>query len=193
MIPTKSQYKNWSLPSKWTFWAGIITVISLLLSILAFFPDDEKEQFKKNNKMNKLILQTAQELRYNREWLSELAVAYDEKSKVVPIGKMRVDALLKLANSDFEKIIIHSYGEGKNIYQEIFKLCDLAKALGSPVSINDITRFNNRSKYKLHDVVFLNNFLNWYLYPLIEERLSSRQIYTLGWHSLQNDAFQSMV
>jgi len=41
----------------------------------------------------------------------------------------------------------------------------------------------------LHDVAFLNDFLNWYLYPLINERLTERQLYSLGWNGIPGKQF----
>ncbi|GBE06991.1 hypothetical protein BMS3Abin11_00089 [bacterium BMS3Abin11] len=177
MIPSRSQYNKWSTPSKWTFWAGIIGipvgVISLIFSIINILPNEEYRN---------LVLQAAQELRYNKEWLSDISIAVDNKSSIIPVGKMKTDALVKLTNLEYLNIVAESYGEEKYIYQEILKLHDLANTLGSPGSIKDVDIFNERSKYKLHDVAFLNSFLNWYLRPLIEENLDDKQLYSLGWN-----------
>lgn len=187
MLPTNKQYQKWSLPAKWTFWAGIMAILSLVLGVAGLIPsnDDSAEVA-----LNKLTLQVAQELRYNTEWLSELSISYENNSVNFPIGRMKVDALVLLANSDFEKIIKHSYGEEKYIYQDILKLNDLAEALGSPTNAENVNVFNSKSKYyHLHDVLFLNEFLRWYLRPLIEEKLTSNQLYTLGWKPFPDSEF----
>ena len=41
----------------------------------------------------------------------------------------------------------------------------------------------------MHDIAFLNDFLNWYLHPLINERLTKRQLDSLGWNGIPGKKF----
>lgn len=187
ILPSRKQYQRWSLPSKWTFWAGVMAIASLIIGVVGIVPSRDTRADKE---LNHLILQVAQELRYNTVWLNELAVSYENRSKVVPVGRMKLNALVALANTEFKRIVTDSYGEEKYIYQEIYTLSDLADGLGSPETNEDLAQFNARSKYTLHDVLFLNEFLRWYLRPLFESQLTPAQMYTLGGNAFPDREFK---
>ncbi len=129
IIPSRKQYQKWSLPSKWTFWAGLIAMVSLSLSVFGFFPSGDRNSEKE---LNNLVLQVAQELRYNAEWLSALAVSNEGQLEIIPVGRVKSTALTNLIFREFDKVVEHSYGEEKYIYQRIIKISDLGETLGSP-------------------------------------------------------------
>ena len=155
-------------------------IVSLVIAFIGFIPDpSESNRYKKE--VANLVLQATQELRYNSELLKGIAVGCENTIQPMPVGQMKVGALVKLANSEFERIVQYSYGEEKYIYQEIYRLGDLAVALGSPRPRKAIATFNSSSEYTLHDVIFLNNFLWWYLTPVAKEILSHKQLFSMGW------------
>jgi hypothetical protein len=163
MIPTREQFRKWSLPSKWSYWAAVIGIpvgiLSIALGILPFIQSDT-ERIERN----RLIFRVAQELRYNHEWLSEVAAA--ERAQVLPIESLKFDALMTLANREYQRVTEHAYGEEKYIYQEALKLKDLGAALDKPKN-TQVEIFNRQSTHSLHDILFLNDFLHWYLRPLL--------------------------
>lgn len=189
MIPTRNQYKKWSLPSKWSFWAAVIGIplgiLSLALGVVPFLRPDTA-----GLERNRLLLRVAQELRYNDEWLSEVALAVQGNMKSIPPGSLKTDALISFIQNDFELVTRNTYGEEKHIYQEAFKLKDVGQALGLLKSPRDVEVFNHHSEYRVHDVHFLNNFFYWYLWPLIEKELDGKQLYSLGWKGPPRDKFK---
>jgi hypothetical protein len=189
MLPTRRQYEKWSLPSKWSFWAAVIGIpvgiISLLIGFLPFFGQDAAAIER-----SQLVLQTAQELRYNDEWLSSLAGATHKRSSNFPVGSLKTDALLLLVQREHDLVVRGAYGEEKYIYQHVIQLRDLGSALGAPKSSDQLSKALSNSSYSLHDIHFLNNFLFWYIKPLITETLSPAQLYSLGWSGLPRDRFK---
>jgi len=153
-----------------------VSILSLVLGIFTFIQPDEE-----HIERNCLVFQVAQNFRYNHDWLSEISVAVAERAQVLPTGSLKFDALMSLANRYYQRITENAYGEQKHIYQEILKLRDLGVALGKPRNYSQVELFNRQSMYSLHDILFLNDFLNWYLRPLIEKELNDKQLYSLNW------------
>jgi hypothetical protein len=190
MIPTREQFRNkWSLPSKWSYWAAVIGIpvgiVSLGIGLYPFIQSDTE-----GIERNRLIFQVAQELRYNHEWLSEVVAAISERSQVLPVGSLKSDALMTLANHEYQRVTEHAYGEEKYIYQEALKLKDLGAALSKLKNYSDVEILNRQATYSLHDMLFLNDFLHWYLRPLIEKELDQQQVYSLGWRPFPADRFK---
>ena len=50
--------------------------------------------------------------------------------------------------------------------------------------------FNRASQLSVDDIAFLNDFLNWYLRPLISDELTEDQLYSLGSNGLPREMFQ---
>ena len=95
MFPTVPQYKKWSLPSKWGFWAAVIGIpISIVTVPLSIWPLMLPDQAVAQR--NELIFQTAHELRTNRIFLTEAAKAVRSDASSLPQGKVSVDHLLEL-------------------------------------------------------------------------------------------------
>lgn len=180
MLPSRRQYDKWSLPSKWAFCSAIIGIplsaLSLVLSLLQQnIIDDEKIQRVRS------ILQVTHELHYNDEWLSNTAIAYKENRLALPSGELKTNALMKFMEHEYDHIIMSAYGEEKHVYQLALLLHDLGSSLRSPKSAEDINKFNMRSEQTLHDVLFLNNFLLWYIQPIILDAFEDRNLHSLIW------------
>lgn len=190
MLPSRRQYEKWSLPSKWSFWAAVIGIplgiISLLLALLPLRNDDPEVVER-----NRMLLQSAQELRFNDAWLSQLTIASSRRSGELPIGSLKTDGLLRLVENHHDWIVQDAYGEEKYIYQLILELRDVGLRLGSPTSGLQLEKSLGTSDYTLNDINFLNNFIFWYLRPRIEEDLTREQIYSLGWNGLPRGQFQA--
>lgn len=188
MLPTRRQYEKWSLPSKWSFWAAVIGmpvgIVSLFIGFLPLFGKDTTAIER-----SRLVLQVAQELRYNDEWLSSLGDAAHKRSSSVPTGSLKTDALLLLVQREHDLVVRGAYGDEKYIYQHALQLRDLGSALGTPKSVDQLNRALSNSRYSLHDIHFLNNFLFWYIKPLVTETLSPAQLYSLGWSGLPGERF----
>jgi hypothetical protein len=190
MLPSRQQYRKWSLPTRWSFVAAVIGVpvgvVSLALTALPLVCSDgstEKERAR-------LLLQTAQELRYNHVWLSAVAIAHAERVSTIPTGSVRSKALISLIQREHGKVIEGAYGEQKHVYQLALRLEDLGTALGSPKTSSQLAKFNRRSDYTLHDIHFLNNFLFWYMSPLLIKEVEEAELYSLGWSGLPNSSFR---
>lgn len=187
MFPTANQYRKWSMPSKWSFWAAMIGIPVSIWSLLLTNPLPPTVNPKEER--IRLLLRTAQELRYNNEWLASVATAHYRRSKI-PVGTLKSDALLLLMEREYAWLTRGAYGEEKNLYQLALRLKDLSFALGSPSSSSQVIAFNRKSEFTLHDIHFLNNFLLWYLRPHIVDELDSKQLYSLGFAGLPGDRFR---
>lgn len=187
MFPSRSQYKNWSLPAKWSFWAAFIGIpvglFSLGLTLASWTNPNTTTPDRR------LILQVAQELRYNNTFLTSLSQEVEARSNSLPIGALKTDALIALVTNHYRSVVKEAYGEEKHIYQHAILLKDLGVALGYPKTYKDLGRFNETSQYTLHDIHFLNNFLHWYLRPLIADTLEHDELYSLGFHGFPSEAF----
>jgi hypothetical protein len=112
---------------------------------------------------------------------------------VFPPGFLKYEGLINLAKHYYQQITAHAIGEQKHLYQEILRLRDLGALLGSPRNCSQIESFNKQSTYSLHDILFLNDFLHWYLRPMIEEELQTEPLYLLyllDWLSIPTDCFR---
>lgn len=188
MLPSRRQYRKWSLPTKWSFWGAVIGVPIGILSILVTMwplatPDSTIAE------RNELRLQTAQEMRYNHGWLSELAKSLRNSSESMPVGSIKVDGLLQLVEHHHDWLLGDAYGEEKYVYQLSLRLRDLAIRLGTPHSRQALVTTPSSLHYTVDDLHFLNNFLFWYLRPHISENLTQAQLYLLGWHGFLGDTY----
>jgi len=139
---------------------------------------------------NQLVLQAAQELQYNHEWLSGLALAIDKRAPTLPSGAVKARALETVVRHARNSPSAHAGGEEKYVYEDVLKLGELGLALGSPDTASQVERFERLSSYSIHDVLFLNDFLRWYLRPTIEKELDTQQLHSLGWTSSSGDHFE---
>ncbi len=162
-----------------------VGIISLLIGFLPLFEQDTTAIER-----SQLVLQVAQELRYNDEWLSSLADATHKRSSDLPTGSLKANALLLLVQREHDSIVRGAYGEEKYIYQHALQLRDLGSAFGAPKSSDQLTKALSNSRYSLHDIHFLNNFLFWYIKPLVTDTFSPAQLYSLGWSSLPGERFK---
>ena len=191
MLPSKTQFREWTLPSQWTFVAALMGIFASLATLISLTrPVQIQETPGSLGPPSALLLQTAQELRYNHEWLSTLAIAHERRSPVLPVGHLKSGAIIELLREAHPKIVEQAYGEEKSIYQLILKFEDLGSRLGTPKSNREITQLNHHSDFTLHDIHFLNNFLLWYLLPLINEEVDLQELYSLGGGSLFAEKFE---
>lgn len=189
MLPSRYQYRKWSLPSKWSFWAALIGTPAGLVSLLvALWPTSEPSPDL--TARNKLLLQAAQELRYNDEWLSAASQAIQTRSRTFPPGSLQTEGIKTLIKKEHDWLVRNAYGEEKYIYQHILLLQALAQGLGAPTSMKSMMQRLRSSAYTLDDIHFLNNFLLWYLSPNLKDSLSDSQLYSLGIQGLPGESFR---
>lgn len=188
MFPSWVQYNRWSLPNKWAFCANVIGISVGIISLLITSVISHVQQETLNEERARRLLRVAQELRYNDEWLASVAVALETGSSI-PSGSMKLQGLVSIAESDHKIVVENAYGEEKYIYQLVLRLNDLGVKFGSPKTRRDVSAFNGGSDYTLHDIHFLNNFVLWYLVPVISEHLDEQELYSLGWRGLPGDSF----
>ena len=154
MFPTKAQYRRWSLPTKWGFWSAFIGIPLALISLGAgFLP---LLQFDTSDAGRKeLVFKTAQELRYNREFLTALAQASRQKASNLPIGKINTDSLVTLTEKYYGLITEDSRGEQKHLYRLSLQLRHLGEQISllkTPAQLRD---FQRQGEWSMDDVVFL--------------------------------------
>jgi hypothetical protein len=190
MIPTRKQFQRWSLPTKWAFIGALIGLPATLLSLAIGFIPFVQQQSPTEPDRNQLLYQTTQELRYNREWLADIAVSIEKKHRVLPTGSMKVDTLLRLFEREHRFLAKNAYGEEKYLHQHVLKLKDLATAIGTPKYSYEIEEFNRHSTHTIHDILFANDFLLWYLIPIIEDEFDQSEVYELAPHWLPGSQFQ---
>jgi hypothetical protein len=134
-----------------------------------------------NDALRAQLLQVAQDLDYNDRWLISLANAQQRRSSQLPSGLLRTGALMRLMGWNYAFVVQNAYGEEKHIFGLASKLDKVGKALGTPDSLRVIDEFEKSDSYTLHDVVFLNAFLRWYISPRFAEHISPAERKALGW------------
>ena len=190
MLPTRTQYRKWSLPTKWSFWAAVIGLPLGLVSLLfTIWPLSNPAPVTQER--NQLLLKTAQEMRHNHEWLSDLTRSLESGSESIPPGSIKTDGLLQLLERHSDWLLRESYGEEKYIHQLSLDLKDISSRLGVPNNRRTLHSNLDTLDYTLDDIHFLNNFLLWYLSPHIKKTLTERQLYSLGWQGLPGNTYAS--
>jgi hypothetical protein len=189
MFPTKNQYRKWSLPTKWSFWAALIGIPLAVVSLGVGFwpllqPDTSAAQRKE------LVFKTAHELRYNREFLTNLAQVVRQKTSNLPIGKLSADSLVALTEKYSDLLIKDAYGEQKHLYGLSLHLKHLSERISSFKTLGQLKEFQKKSEWSIDDVLFLNDFLDWYLRDLIAHELEEQQLFSLGFWGFPGDEFR---
>ena len=83
-----------------------------------------------------------------------------------------------------------AYGEEKHLYRLSLQLKHLSGQISLLNTIGQLKEFQKKSEWSIDDVLFLNDFLNWYLRDLIAHELDERQLYSLGFWGFPSDEFQ---
>lgn len=189
MFPTKKQYRKWSLPARCSFWGAIIGIplgaVSLGVGFWPVFQPDTSAAQRKE-----LVLKTAHELRYNREFLTYLAHAVREGTSNLPVGKVSADSLVSLMEKHYDLVTKGAYGEEKNLYRLSLQLRYLSEQILPLKTLRELDEFQRKSEWSIDDILFLNDFLNWYLRDLIAHELNERQLYSLGVWGFPRDEFR---
>jgi hypothetical protein len=183
MFPTKKQLQNWSLPSKWTFWGAVvgisIGIVSLILTLIPLFEKDDRATSR-----NQLIFKVAHEFLLNRVYLTALAQLARKDDGTMPIGRINADTLVSLMEQHYDLVTKDAFDERNHLYQLALELKSLGAFLAGIISFDRLKAFHESSAWSVDDVLFLNDFLHWYLRSLITEYLSKPQLHYLGFYDL---------
>jgi hypothetical protein len=182
MFPTKKQLAGWSLPSKYTFWGAVIGIplamISLIIQfIIPLFQKDNHAAIR-----SQLIFKVAHEFLLNRTYLSALAQLVRKDNGTLPIGRVNADALLLLMEQHYDLVTKDAYGEQKYLYPLSLELKSLGGFLAGITSFYQLKAFHESSAWSVDDVLFLNDFLHWYLRSFITKYPSTPQLHYLGFY-----------
>jgi hypothetical protein len=165
--------------------------LALLLAAIPIamdFTASRSERRAIQEQKQSLYLAAMEDLRWNDDWLRAVAVAV-RQNEGLPIGGVRTDALVRVTSEDHDHIVDQSYGEEEYLYQEVLRLDAIAKKLNSIKSANEFRQFDRNSKLTLHDAVYLNGFLAWYIGATAKQELSPRQLESLSWPGDSSDKF----
>ena len=194
MIPSAEQFRRWALPTRWTFMASVAAMIGLALAGAGLWvsvtgPARERT-VQIAEERRELVFLASQELRQNSELLSQLATLDAVETVAVGQSAYSASSLKLLASEHYSEVTKHAYGEEKYIYQEILKLERWLGAISNVGTSRAAADWNQNSEFTVQDVLFLNDFLWWYLHPMIEEELSGTQKRALGWEPYPKDSFR---
>lgn len=137
-----------------------------------------------------LVFKTAHELRYNREFLTSLAQVVRQKTSNLPIGKISTDSLVVLMEQYYGLITKDAYGEQKHLYRLSLQLRHFSEQILSLKTLGQLKEFQRKSEWSIDDVLFLSDFLNWYLRDLIAHDLEEQQLFSLGFRGFPSDEFR---
>ena len=194
MIPSAHQFRRWTLPTRWTFAASIGSLIGVVLAVVALWvaiagPSLERER-ERTTERHALAFQAAQELRSNSELLAQIGSLEADETLSLGTDPYSADALQALISGHFSELTKDAYGEEKYIYQEVLRLGRWLNAMSSLSTSEAVSHWNRTQEFTVHDALFLNDFLWWYLHSTIEDDLSDAQKRGLGWGSYPQDVFQ---
>lgn len=194
MIPSAEQFRRWALPTRWTFMASVAAMIGLALAgaglwVTVTGPARERT-VQIAEERRELVFQASQELRRNSELLSQLFTLDAVETVAVGEATYSVSSLKMLASDHYSEVTKGAYGEEKYIYQEILRLERWLRAISNIGSAHAVSAWDQNSEFTVQDVLFLNDFLWWYLHPMIEDELSGAQKRALGWEPYPKDIFR---
>ncbi len=75
-LPSREQYKNWKLPSKYALWDIIFTILSIIIALVIYFIQQRKPN------VHKITIVTANDTTFN---LKKAYNSYSDKLKIVSI------------------------------------------------------------------------------------------------------------
>lgn len=183
LIPTRQQWKRWSLPSKLTAIGTLIGVISLGLVLLPMMtkPSSGGAEGDSNREYRRLLLASAQELRSNRDCFDKYRLYLSDAAAHSPVCMIGLDHTRKLFADHHSQVIAHSYGEQKYLFQEVLQLDASSRLLPVPVSRGSLAQWNETHEMTVDDLAFISGFLFWYLVGLASTELDEREYHSLGW------------
>ncbi len=194
MIPKIRQFRQWALPTRWSVVASLATVVGAMLAALALWvavtgPSHERA-LEKSEERQILIFRAAQELRSNSDLLTQLVAMKGNETVRLGLSPYSVESLRILTSGHFDEVTKNSYGEEKYIYQEVLRLDRWLDAISILDSAESVSKSNLESEFTIYDALFLNDFLWWYLYPIIDEQLTAEQKQGLGWEPYPRSSFR---
>jgi len=198
MLPRRRQWSKWSLPSKYSAWSLLVSIVGTLITVWAIWEFNIRADASvENRKFHSLLFQSMHELRSTKEALCDIASGLDRLAMSIaypelPVRRPKVAATIELARHYHERIIKESYGDEKYILQLFFRLEDVAKALNKAHTWEAIVAFRQNGEMSIVDALFLASFLNWYLRPFAEDTLTSLEVSSLGWQPFPRDALTSV-
>lgn len=170
----------------WEYWAAVAAVVALPLAALSLAIDlnrnrgeEAQTQSDIRAERQRLYIAAMQELRWNDDWLRGVATAA-YRNESLPAGEMRTDGLLSALAYEYDRITAQSYGEEQHIYQQGLLLSSIAEELSRIQTPEDARAFEERSGITLHDVMFLNGFLGWYIGVSADDAIDPR-LSSLSW------------
>lgn len=187
LFPTVAQYKKWSMPTKWGFWSALIGIptgiLGLLLGVMPLLNDPRREA-RSND-----LFKAAQELLYNREYLSAVSLSLNSNSASLTLGSIKTNALIHVFDKHFGLVTNDAYGEQKHLYQLTLTLKDIGTQIDRVSRPTELKGLIRKSEFSADDILFLNDFLLWYLKPILNDELTLEQKSTFGPLNLPNETF----
>ena len=184
MIPKVRLFRQWAWPTRWSVLASVATVVGVMLAALALWvavtgPSHERA-LEKSEERRILIFRAAQELRSNSDLLTQLVAMKGNETVRLDRSRYSVEALKILMSEHFDEVTKNAYGEEKYIYQHILRLDRWLDAISILNSAESVSRWDRDSEFTAYDALFLNDFIWWYLYPIIDDQLTVEQKRGLG-------------
>ena len=196
--------KNLQGKSKKIYTVSVLLLAAILIIVLACTESKEKEEQKLSDKADKekaenkekkikekefdnAIFLSLKELEWNKEYLNQLRHSIKYSDKTIIIGTIKYEKVVSFADTKYDELSQHSYGEEKNLYRLIMTLQESADEFKRVKNFEDLLIWNKSYELTIDDLYFLNCFLYWYIGSTFEERGDVMQYFS-PW-SFSNDAF----
>lgn len=185
MIPGRNQFRRWQLPTQWSFLASIATLIGLIVAILAFLasfylPIADRQESGAAERRTALFT-AGHELRHNSELIAEILTDQSQNGVVLGAEPYSTEATQNLLSTHYDQLTEESLGEDRYLYQQLLLLNEWLSAIQGVRSKADVRKWDANSSFTVADVLFLNDFIWWYLHPAFQEHLPTTKFRSPGY------------
>lgn len=175
-FPSRSQWAKWALPSKYSFWGLILTIVGLVLTIDGPMPivwsifSSKPDLGRPNDPFTPILKNARSEIRSNIQCIDSYRYQLESDADW-PVCRMTHSDIDRLFQNKFFVI-------GKNVYGEDITLMWQWKTLDAAIDrlnraekINDLRKIEPKLDLSFRDIYFIQAFLLWYTGGYAQEYL----------------------
>ena len=167
LFPSKSQWAKWALPSKYSLWGLILTIVGLALTIVSLIPLIwsfllSKPNFGRPNDPFTPILKNARsEIRSNIQCIDSYRYQLESDADW-PVCRMTHSNLDRLFQNKFFVMGKNAYGEDNTLIWQWKALDTTIDRLNKARKTTDLREIEPKLELSFRDIYSIQAFLLWY-------------------------------
>ena len=175
MLPTRDQWRRWSLPAKYSALSLAISIIAVAITLVPEWMQNRAVARSTHER----FVGAALELRHNCNALQSFAHAGFERTETTPVLQLRTERLMAVVDRDYAAVTRESRGEEKTLYGDVLIFDAAARMLAPAITRSGLEAVEWEFGLTIHDMVFLACFLDWYIRLSIVDFLPERAAMTV--------------